>query len=304
MAGSGDPTDPPAAAGVPATTGLAGAPGAFDLSGVRLVATDLDGTLLRRDGTVSPRTSRAAEGVSAAGLELVLVTARPPRWVDEIARSLTCHPLVVCSNGGVILDAPSGMVVAEHAFERAVALEIVRRVRLLLAGATLAVEGTTTAGYEPGFFGTWTRPDDALVASAEELLERHACKLVLRHTETGDHWAAVARVRDAVGDLGEVTSSGLDAPIEIAPLGVDKALALGAVAGRLGVEAPEVLAFGDMPNDLSMLAWAGRSVAPSNAHPDVLAVVDRVTDDCDHDGVAAVLEELVGRRALQPRGDD
>lgn len=268
-----------------------------DLRGVRLVATDLDGTLLRTDGTVSPRTAKAVEAVSAAGVEVVIVTARPPRWVTEIAGSLRCHRLVVCSNGGLIFDAAAGAVVAEHAIPRSSALQIVRRLRTLLAGVALAVEAGTGTGYEPHYLGTWARPDDALVARAEELLEQPACKLVLRHEEPGDHWAVVARVREAVGGLGEVTSSGPEAPIEIAAPGVSKALALGSVAARLGVAPAAVLAFGDMPNDLSMLAWAGRAVAPSNAHPEVLAAAGRVTADCDHDGVAAVLEELVAHRA-------
>lgn len=308
MAGSGDSLHPPVAPVVPRVLGGPAVPtgavptGAVGMSGVRLVATDLDGTLLRRDGTVSARTRAALEGVAAAGVEVVLVTARPARWVLEIARSVACNPLVVCSNGGVVFDARTGSVVTEHVFERAAALEIVRRLRVLLAGVSLGVETGTTMGYEPDYLGTWARPGGALVGSAEELLERRACKVVARHAETGDHWAVVTRVREAVADLGEVTSSGHDAPIEIAPPGVSKALGLEAVASREGVASGEVLAFGDMPNDLSMLGWAGRAVAPANAHADVLAIVDRVTGDCDHDGVASVLEELAGGRASPARG--
>ena len=267
-----------------------------DLRAVRLVASDLDGTLLRSDGTVSSRTAAAVESVAAAGVHVVLVTARPPRWVRDVAGMLRCHPLVICSNGASVFDVTSGEVVAEHPIPKAAALEIVRRLRAVLAHVALAVESGLVTGYEPDYVGTWARPEDSVVADAEALLERPVCKLVFRHGEVEDHWKVMERVREVVGGLGEVTSSGPDAPIEIAAPGVSKALGLEGVAGRLGVGAHDVLAFGDMPNDLPMLAWAGRSVAPANAHPDVLSVVDRVTSDCDHDGVAEVLEELVLQR--------
>lgn len=262
---------------------------------VRLVASDIDGTLLRSDGSLSARTIAAVEALAARGIGVVLVTARPPRWVEEIAAALACHPLVICSNGGVIYDVTAGDVVLEHPISRESALEIMRRLRSILADVALAVEYSLGLGYEPHYWGTWALPDDARIAEAEVLLERPACKLVVRHREAGDHWAVVQRVREVVGALGVVTSSGPEAPIEIAAPGVSKALALEVLASRWGIRPADVVAFGDMPNDLPMLSWAGTSVAPANAHPDVLSVVDRITGDCDHDGVAVVLEELVRR---------
>lgn len=264
------------------------------LTDVQLVASDLDGTLLRRDGTVSARTARAVDAVTGHGLDVVLVTGRPPRWIRKVVSSLRCNPLVICSNGALVYDADHDAIVLEHPIRRDAALEIVRRVRSLLDGAAIAIESRDGTGFEPHYFGRWTAEADALVADAEVLLERPVCKLAVRHAETGDHWAIVERVREVVGDLGEVTSSGPAAPVEVAAPGVSKALALEIVAARLGAAARRSLAFGDMPNDLPMLAWAGTSVAPVDAHPDVLAVVDRVTDACDDDGVAAVLEVLAG----------
>lgn len=259
----------------------------------RAVASDLDGTLLRSDGSLSDRTIAAVERVGALGIEVVLVTSRPPRWVGDIAGALRCHPLVICSNGGLIYDTAAGRVVLEHPIPQAAALEIVARLRSLLAEVAIAVESSLGTGFEPHYHGTWTVPSDAFVADAVELLERPACKLAIRHGERGDHWAIVDRVREVVGELGEVTSSGPNAPIEVAAPGVSKGLALEILAEQVHVGSHEVIAFGDMPNDLPMLHWAGRSVAPANAHPDVLAVVDEVTADCDHDGVAMVLEDLV-----------
>ena len=259
----------------------------------RAVASDLDGTLLRSDGSLSDRTIAAVERVGALGIEVVLVTSRPPRWVGDIARALRCHPLVICSNGGLIYDTAAGRVVSEHPIPQSAALEIVVRLRALLADVAIAVESSLGTGFEPHYHGTWTVPGDALVADAVRLLELPACKLCVRHGERGEHWEIVERVREAVGDLGDVTSSGPDAPIEVAARGVTKALALEILAERVHVGSHEVIAFGDMPNDLPMLRWAGRSIAPANAHSDVLTVVDEVTADCDHDGVAMVLEDLV-----------
>ena len=91
-----------------------------------------------------------------------------------------------------------------------------------------------------------------------------------------------------------VTSSSSEALLEISAAGVTKASALAALAARAGIPAAEVVAFGDMPNDLPMLAWAGRAVAVANAHPEVLAVADEVTASNDEDGVALVLERLAG----------
>lgn len=276
---------------------------AAHIADVRLVASDLDGTLLRRDGTVSARTARVVEHVAGLGIDVVLVTARPPRWTREIACSLHCHPLAVCSNGGLVYDFVEDAVVLEHPIPREAALEIVRRVRRVVVGAAIAVESKEGTGFEPHYSGTWTARGDALVAQAEVLLERPVCKLAVRHAEVGDHWSVVERVREVVGDLGEVTSSGPDAPVEVAAPGVSKAVALEVVAEKLGLAASQAIAFGDMPNDLPMLAWAGTSVAPLDAHPDVLTAVDRVTEPCDRDGVAAVLEVVAtSRRRRRGRG--
>ncbi|HZT66841.1 MAG TPA: HAD family hydrolase [Acidimicrobiales bacterium] len=261
--------------------------------GVRLVATDLDGTLLRRDGTLSERTVAAVDRAARAGLGVVLVTARPPRWVDDIAARLACHPLAICSNGALIYDVHHHRLVAEHPIPPDVSAQVLARLRAEIEGVVVAVEAGMVYGQEPAYTPSWPPPPDALVAEAERLLAAPVAKMVVRHGESGDHWELVDRARRAAGGLVEVTSSGPGAPVELAAPGVSKAFALEIVAGQLGVKAEEVVAFGDMPNDLPMLAWAGCSIAPANAHPDVLAVVDRVTADCDLDGVAMVIEEEI-----------
>jgi Cof subfamily protein (haloacid dehalogenase superfamily) len=258
----------------------------------RLVACDLDGTLLRRDGTLSDRTISAVNRVASEGLEFVLVSARPPRWIDGLAASLQCHPLAVCSNGALIYDATTKELVAEHPLAPDAAAEVLRRLRNELEGVTISVEMGLRYGKEPQYPNKWPLSEDSIIAEAEQLLAEPVAKLCVRHSDSREHWELLELCRQAIGDLAEITSSSPDGLIEVAAPGVSKAFALELLARQLSVEPDEVIAFGDMPNDLPMLAWAGHSVAPSNAHPDVLAVVDRVTDDCDADGVAVVLEEL------------
>jgi hydroxymethylpyrimidine pyrophosphatase-like HAD family hydrolase len=97
-------------------------------------------------------------------------------------------------------------------------------------------------------------------------------------------------VTEVVADRAVVSYSGAPGLAEISALGVTKAAALGVWCAARGIDSADVFAFGDMPNDLPMLTWAGRSFAVANAHPDVLEIVDEVCASNDDDGVAQVLE--------------
>ena len=267
---------------------------------VRLVACDLDGTLLRRDRSISDRTAAAVAAAESVGVIVVLVTARPPRYVQEVAAALSCHPVVVCSNGALIWEIGSPHLLAEHLIPATVGTEAVRRLRDQLPGAVFSVEmGLRRYGCEAEYVGEWPRPEGALIASAEELVNTQVVKICVRHGRT-DPWDALDRVSQMLRGLVEVTRSGPTAPIELLAVGVSKALGVTFVAERLGIQAHDALAVGDMPNDLPMLRWAGRSAAPANAHAEVLRAVDRVVGDCDADGVADLLDEVT-RYATEER---
>ena len=260
------------------------------MSAVRLAAIDLDGTLLRSDGTISPRTRAATRAAVAAGVEVVLVTARGPLTVGEIAAELGIRGEAICSNGATVLDLDSGRILRMRTIETEVALELVHGLRERLPGILFAVEREALA-HEPGFSAwDWTPPAGTRVGDAVELLGEPAAKLILRHV---DHeLEAVAAVARELG--GEAVSISLSGPwvVEISPAGVNKASALAELCEALGIGADEVVAFGDHLNDLPMLAWAGHAVAVANAHPDVVEVADDVTATNDEDGVALVLERL------------
>jgi Cof subfamily protein (haloacid dehalogenase superfamily) len=249
----------------------------------RLAAIDLDGTLLRSDGTISPRT-RAAVGGS--GLEVVIVTARGPRTIRDIADELGVDGTAICSNGALVVDLATRRVVRQRLLESEVALELVHALRERLPGIRFAVEHEAFA-HEPGFSAwNWTPPPDTRVADAVELLADPATKLILRHA--GHETVAIQDLaRELAGDRLTVVASGSEA-VEVTAAGVNKATAV----AELGVPPAEVVAFGDYPNDIPMLTWAGHGVAMGNAHPDVIAIADEVTATNDEDGVALVLERL------------
>jgi hydroxymethylpyrimidine pyrophosphatase-like HAD family hydrolase len=174
-----------------------------------------------------------------------------------------------------------------------VAQEVVARLRPVLPRAAWAVERATAFAHEPAYRSRWPVPDDTIVDAVEALLAVAPVKLMLRAPDvTADELVRVAR--EVVGELVEVThSSTADTLLEMSAGGVSKGSTLAALCASEGITSDQVLAFGDMPNDLPMLRWAGRSVAVANAHPEVLAAVGEVTASCDEDGVAQTLERLL-----------
>ena len=269
---------------------------------VRLVATDLDGTIIRSDGTISERTSRALGAAEAAGVAVVLVTGRPPRWMGEIADATGHTGLAICSNGAILYDLHTEQVVDSRPISPATMLEVAARLREEFPGLLFAVEYGSTFAHEPGYEHGWEiGVPQVRVGPPQAILDRPAAKLLARHpTLEPDELMA-----DAVGILGAtatVTHSSTRALLEISAYGVTKASALASLAESAGIAPAEAVAFGDMPNDLPMLAWAGRSVAVANAHPRVLASADEVAESNDADGVARVVERILASRRGAPPG--
>ena len=259
----------------------------------KLVATDLDGTLLHTDGTVTARTRAALTAVEDLGVTVVFVTGRPIRWMRDLWEHVGDHGLAVCSNGGVVYDVSAHAVRSARPIPVDVALEVADRLREAVPGTTFAVERTTGFGKEPSFMERYPLPDDMQVGPLPALLDDLTVKLLARHEElpAEDFWVAAER---AVGHLVTTTWSSVGALVEISAAGVTKATTLALLCDELGVRADEVVAFGDMPNDLAMLEWAGTSYAMANGHPSVRELAGRVAPTNEDDGVAATLEELFG----------
>lgn len=260
---------------------------------IRLVATDLDGTLLHTDGTVTTRTRAALSAIEEQGVAVVFVTGRPIRWMHDLWEHVGDHGLAVCSNGGVVYDVRAHAVRSLRPIPVDVGLEVADLMREAIPGTTFAVEKTTGSGKEPGFMERYALPDDIEVGPLAGLFDENTVKLLARHEEMDaeQFWTESERL---VGHLATTTWSSLGALVEISGAGVTKASTLALLCDELGITADEVAAFGDMPNDLQMLEWAGTSYAMANAHPAVLELAGRTAPPNEEDGVAAVLEELFG----------
>jgi len=266
---------------------------------VRLIATDLDGTIVRADGTVSDRTRDALRAAEDAGLVVVLVTGRPPRWMGEIVEATGHRGIAICANGALVYDLHTERVIREHPMDVEVARKLTEVLRGALPEVSFAIEmGVRGFGHEPAYRPRFEPPPDAIVAELDELLSAPVVKVLARHEgmDPDDLHRAATEVIADLAELVTVTFGGTDGLVELSAAGVTKAYGLEQLAREQGIGAGEVVAFGDMPNDLPMLVWAGRAVAVANAHPDVLAVADEVTASNDDDGVALVVERLLATR--------
>lgn len=260
---------------------------------IRLIATDIDGTLLRSDDSLSPRTHTAIAAARARGIVLVFATGRPPRWMGPIADALDHDGLAVLSNGAIRYSLADNTVIDADVVPSDVTETIVTDVRSAVPGVMVAAESVTGyAWLEPYRSPYWTPPESGRRHTVAELAADPPVKILMRHPDH-DEQALHAIVAPLVEGRATATYSGYDGLVEISAPGVTKASGLAKVCATLSITADEVIAFGDMPNDVEMLRWAGRSVAMGNAHPDVVAAAAERTLTNDEDGVAVVIEQLL-----------
>lgn len=262
---------------------------------LRLVALDLDGTLLRSDGTISARTREALHRAEQSGLTILSVTARPPRGVRVIAQEIGLRGLAICGNGSVLYDIATEQLRREHRLGFDAICRLVVQLRAAAPGVAFAVEAGAHYGCEPSYVIPAEHAHDAsdarmLRRDVLQLGRDGVTKLIVQHRgrKLSD---LLSLTREHAGALASVTHSGSNF-VEVTAAGVSKALALASYCEDVGTAAAHVIAFGDMPNDLPMLQWAGCSVAVANAHPEVLAAAQLHTASNDEDGVALILEQL------------
>ena len=259
---------------------------------IRLVATDLDGTLVRSDGTISPRTRAVLVAAEEQGVEVVFVTGRPLRWAEEVFSYVGGHGLAIVSNGAIVWDVAAAVPQLTRPIPPAVGLEACRLLRTAVPGTAFAVETLAGIALEDAFQERHPVPDASRHGPVEEIYDAPVVKLLARHEELSpqEFWD---RAEEAIGHLVTITWSSKSALLEISAAGVTKASTLELLCADRGIRAAEVVAFGDMPNDIPMLVWAGAAYAMADAHPTVLAAARHVAPANDDDGVARVLEELL-----------
>ena len=257
-----------------------------------LVATDLDGTIVRGDGTISARTVAAFARVKAAGAQFVLVTGRPPRVMRDIAAQFGHQGTAICANGALAYDMAAGTITVRHMIPAPVVAAATLALRAAVPGIGIAFEYPDGRAADDAFEAiSWDRNRTIPRPGDAALFARPASKMLGRHVGySPDDLLALAL--PAIGDLVSVTHSNGKGLVEAAAFGVSKASVVAELAAEAGIARESVLAFGDMPNDLPLLTWAGTSCAVANAHPDVLAAATHVIGSNDDDGVAEYLERI------------
>ena len=265
---------------------------------MRMVACDLDGTIVRPDGTVSPRTVAALAACEQAGVRVVFVTGRPPRWMAPVAHATGHHGVAICANGAVIYDLAAERVVATRGIPAADVHRIARAVLTAVPGGAFAME--TVGGFrrEPGYRPRWAGSQGPVAPLDELLADTPVVLKLLYRLDLGTADDMLAAARAALVGLAEpVHSDASDSLLEISAPGVSKASTLATLAEEAGLGPQDVVAFGDMPNDVPMLVWAGTGVAVAGAHPEALAAATFVAPACLDDGVAQVVERLLAERS-------
>jgi 5-amino-6-(5-phospho-D-ribitylamino)uracil phosphatase len=250
----------------------------------KLVALDIDGTLVDFDGVLPGSVRVAVRRVIDAGVPVVMSTGRSWMATQVIVTALELPPaLHVCSNGAVVVDYPPFELVRHVTFDPAPVIDRVVEV----TDAIIAVEEIGRGYRVSRAFPDGELYGDTVHESIESLRSRPVSRVIVRDPE-GDE-AEFMDLAERLGLHGVSYFVGWKCWLDIAPEGVDKAAGLEVACQRYGVAAKDVLAIGDGYNDIEMLQWAGRGVAMGGAPPDVLAAADHVTGYFAEDGTA---EEL------------
>ncbi|WTC17175.1 Cof-type HAD-IIB family hydrolase [Streptomyces cellulosae] len=263
-----------------------------------LIATDLDGTLLRGDDTLSDRSLAALARAARAGVRHLVVTGRPAPRVRPLLDDLGCTGLAVCGQGAQVYDAAAGRMLWSVRLDRELAETALGKIEAEVGEVYAAVDQDGVDGLtliEQGYRMPHPTLPSVRVERRDDLWAEPISKVLLRHPALSDD-ALAAAARSVVGSLATVTMSG-PGTVELQPCGVTKATGLALAAEHLGLRPEDTVAFGDMPNDVPMFRWAGHGVAMANAHPELKAVADEVTLSNEDDGVAVVLERLFGQPA-------
>ncbi|MEU1262786.1 HAD family hydrolase [Streptomyces cellulosae] len=263
-----------------------------------LIATDLDGTLLRGDDTLSDRSLAALARAARAGVRHLVVTGRPAPRVRPLLDDLGCTGLAVCGQGAQVYDAAAGRMLWSVRLDRELAETALGKIEAEVGEVYAAVDQDGVDGLtliEQGYRMPHPTLPSVRVERRDDLWAKPISKVLLRHPALSDD-ALAAAARSVVGSLATVTMSG-PGTVELQPCGVTKATGLALAAEHLGLRPEDTVAFGDMPNDVPMFRWAGHGVAMANAHPELKAVADEVTLSNEDDGVAVVLERLFGQSA-------
>jgi hypothetical protein len=260
----------------------------------RLLALDVDGTLLTSAEQLSARTRDAVVAAARAGWDVALITGRPLPYVLPVARELGVGRYVVAANGSTVAEIASGSVLHQESIPGSLIRAALTPLRRALPGLRAAVTTTRGLRTEQGFdvLAPLSRADAIVVDDATPLADDVVHSVIL-FIDGADTSALLARVVELAPAGLHVSPSGLPGSVELTAPGVHKGSGLAHLCGLLGVDRRHVVAFGDGLNDTEMLRWAGLGVAMANADAATKDIADEVTTSNDDDGVAVVVERLL-----------
>lgn len=261
----------------------------------KLIATDLDGTIVPHYGQISDRTKEAFTNAHNEGIEIFYVTGRPPRWMPEIAEAFSFgHG--ICGNGAMLYDIHNQKILEEWLMPVTNQIETVNRLRLAIPTISFAVEAHNYFHREKAYVPRWdVGLDNIGVHDITEIMESPALKILARCSDqelNSDEMLEIA-LKELEGVATVTHSNAHDSLLEINALGISKGATLSKMAERHGITAEESVAFGDNPNDFTMLSWAGRSWAMADGHPDGHKHAKFIADPHQEDGVAKEIEKLL-----------
>lgn len=264
---------------------------------MQLIASDIDGTILGHGGKISPRTVAAFQAALAAGVEVVFVTGRPPRWLDPLRDQMGHLGMVICSNGALVYDLAAEKVLSTKCLPTSDVLAARAAIKAVVPSATFAAETIDGLFLEPGFVSA--EAPEALRRIEPQLLEESlraepGVLKLLAKTLDGSADDFLAKVRPAAAQWVDATHSAPEiALLEMSRVGVNKAATLSEFAASRGIAAAAVVAFGDMPNDVEMLGWAGQGYAMASGHEAARTAAGLLAPGIEDDGVAQVIERLL-----------
>ncbi|HJD77829.1 hypothetical protein SAMN06295981_1057 [Corynebacterium pollutisoli] len=267
----------------------------------KLVASDVDGTIITSQERILPQVRDVIVRAVQAGTEVALATGRPHRWIFPVLDQLPIRPVCVTANGAVVYDSANDQVIASHTLAPDTMTEVLDLAKEAfhgVGGVAVACERVGRSAFDPeeemfvvapDFLNTWEEQGFGVLPEYEVISEP-AVKMLLRHEglSAPEMFDILAPFLDP--DVAHVTFSMNEGLLEVAAPGVTKALGVSTLATMHGIDQSEVIAFGDMPNDIEMLAWAGIGVAMGNARDSVKDVADFVTGTNNEGGIAQVLE--------------
>lgn len=261
----------------------------------KLIATDLDGTIVAHYGLITDRTKAAFGAAHNLGIHIFFVTGRPPRWMMEIKEAFT-FGIGICGNGGMLFDIQNQSVLEEWLIPVDQQIITINKLRKAIPQISFAIESGNYFHRETSYIPRWdVGINNTGVKDIKSIITSPALKILARCSDqelSSDEMLAIAQV-ELDGVVTVTHSNPHESLLEISAEGVSKGTTLAKMASRLGISAEESVSFGDNPNDFSMLAWAGRSWAMADGHPDASKYAKLIALPHQDDGVAIIIEELL-----------